>query len=465
MATLEFERTKVEGLGPLIEPGVAVLRLEEAAGVLFGEKSHHAGRRVCRKKMGVELLDGEERLHETTARKNPAVRDRGEETAVAIIVGDGLRIKGVDVGVVGVFGIEGQGGGKPVGRIDVPIDLRLRVDAFVDADVVGIGKRGRADRVVSQIERLEDVEFTFDERAGEGEMRGEALDAVGAVIDPAKTRDGIFEKPFPFVTSAAGSDLDDAAGKIAELRGKRIRKNAHGFHCGVRNTKRGLAGERITDGGIVDERVGLIGVATFDADEAVGSAENAREKRKSFLEIVVEANEGFEHGGREDRAAGGSGGCVDTAGIGGDGDGLGMRLREKLEIDDGRSGGGESDFSCGGGEASEGDGEFVVAGENADEGVLAEFVGDGGQFPARGEIFQRDAGVGPKSLDVILIEGEDGAGESGSVGRERRYEEKKKSGEGEESSRAWKSHWDDRTGIGCGGRRGGVTPPLEEDFS
>ena len=49
-------------------------------------------------------------------------------------------------------------------------------------------------------------------------MRGEALDAVGAVIDPAKTRDGIFEKPFPFVTSAAGSDLDDAAGKIAELR-------------------------------------------------------------------------------------------------------------------------------------------------------------------------------------------------------------------------------------------------------
>jgi hypothetical protein len=63
-----------------------------------------------------------------------------------------------------------------------------------------------------------------------------------------------------------------------------------------------------------------------------------------------------------------------------------------------------------------------------------------------------------------LVEGEDGAGETGRGGEEGRYDEKKKSGQGEESSRAWKLHWDDRTGIGCRGRSGGVTPPLQEEF-
>lgn len=51
----------------------------------------------------------------------------------------------------------------------------------------------------------------------------------------------------------------------------------------------------------------MIGVAAFNADEAVGAPEYAGEKRQCFLEIVVEAHEGFEHGGGEDLAAAGTG--------------------------------------------------------------------------------------------------------------------------------------------------------------
>ena len=92
------------------------------------------------------------------------------------------------------------------------------------------------------------------------------------------------------------------------------------------------------------KRVGLIGVAAFNADEAVGAAEYAGEKRQCFLEIVVEAHEGFEHGGGEDLAAAGTGRSVDACrSIGGDGDGFGLRLRQELEIGGGRRGGGERD--------------------------------------------------------------------------------------------------------------------------
>lgn len=199
----------------------------------------------------------------------------------------------------------------------------------------------------------------------------EAFDSVGAVIDPAETRDGIFKEPFPFLAAAARGDFDDATREIAELRGERIGENSHGIDRGAREAKSRLAGKGIADRGIVDERVGLIGVAAFDADEAVGAAENSGKKRKGFLEVVVEADQRFQHGGGEHGAAGGSRGGVDTAGVAGDGDRFRLGLREKFGIDHGRSGRGESNFSSGGGEAGERDGELVIAGEDAGEGVLA----------------------------------------------------------------------------------------------
>ncbi len=48
MAAVKFERTKMEILGPLVEPGVAALGIEERAGVLFREKSHFRGNGVGR---------------------------------------------------------------------------------------------------------------------------------------------------------------------------------------------------------------------------------------------------------------------------------------------------------------------------------------------------------------------------------------------------------------------------------
>lgn len=172
-------------------------------------------------------------MHETAVWEDPAIRNGSEETALTEIVGDGLRIECVDVGVIGVFGIESEDGGEAVGRVDVPIELRLGVDALVDANVVGIGERRDAESVVAQVKRLEDVEFAFNERAGKGEMRREALYSVSAAIDPTETRNGIFEEPLPFIAAAARGDFNDTAGKITELGRKRIGEHAHGIDGGV----------------------------------------------------------------------------------------------------------------------------------------------------------------------------------------------------------------------------------------
>ena len=122
----------------------------------------------------------------------------------------------------------------------------------------------------------------------------------------------------------------------------------------------------------------MIGVPALDADKAVRATEYAGEKRESFLEIVVEADEGLEHGGGEDLPASGTGGSVDGVWIiGGDSDGFGLGLREELEIGVGRSGGGERYAAIGGNESGQGDGDFVIAGEDAGEEILPQVVGDG----------------------------------------------------------------------------------------
>src|SRR5215475_4982280 len=99
-----------------------------------------------------------------------------------------------------------------MGRIDVPIELRLSVYAPIDPDVVRIRKGGGANAVVTVVDGLQEEDLSLDERAGENEMRSKAFDSVDAVIDPAQARDGIFEKILPFVAPAARSDFNDAAG-------------------------------------------------------------------------------------------------------------------------------------------------------------------------------------------------------------------------------------------------------------
>ncbi len=155
----------------------------------------------------------------------------------------------------------------------------------------------------------------------------------GTVVNPAEARDGIFEEKFPFVGAAASVDFDDAAAEAAIFGGERIGEDAHGFDGGGGKTQGGLTGDRIGDAGIVDEGAGLIGLATLDVDEAVGSANNAGEKREGVLEIGVEADDGFEDVGGERGAGGGAGGGIDTVGLSGNGDGFGTFFGSELEIE------------------------------------------------------------------------------------------------------------------------------------
>jgi hypothetical protein len=85
----------MQRLGPLVEPGVAALAFEKAAGVLLGEEPHDAGGRIGRKKMRVELFDRKERLHEAAVGQDPAVGEAGEEAPTVEVVGDWLGIEGV----------------------------------------------------------------------------------------------------------------------------------------------------------------------------------------------------------------------------------------------------------------------------------------------------------------------------------------------------------------------------------
>ena len=61
--------------------------------------------------------------------------------------------------------------------------------------------------------------------------------------------------------------------------------------------------------------------------------------------------------------------------------------------------------------ACEADGNFTFARKCAEKGVLAEIIGDGGDFYAAGQILERDFRVRPNSLDV-RTSGIDSAGES-----------------------------------------------------
>jgi len=172
-----------------------------------------------------------------------------------------------------------------------------------------------------------------------------------------------------------------------------------------------LPRDGIGDAGIVDECTGLVGLAALDVDEAVGPANDTGEEREGILEIAIEADDGFQGAGGERWACGDAGGDVDTAGRRGDGDGFGALFRSELEIELVGLFRVQSDAFGESVEAGEGDGDFAFAGEDANEEILAEIVGDGGNFLVGGEAFEGDFGVRPDGLDLIVAEGEDDARE------------------------------------------------------
>jgi hypothetical protein len=73
MAAEEIERMQMKRLRPLVKPGVAMLEVVEASGILFGVKGHGARIGISGKYASVEALHGEERLNEAAFGQNPAM--------------------------------------------------------------------------------------------------------------------------------------------------------------------------------------------------------------------------------------------------------------------------------------------------------------------------------------------------------------------------------------------------------
>ena len=180
-------------MGPLIQVRVAILCGEVASGVGVWIERHLAGLRIGRVNARIELLGGEERLNETTVRQDPAIGCRDEVSTLTIVRRDRLRIEGIDVGVGGILRIERQRCGKTLIGRGVPVELRIGVDFFHDADVIGVGNRVDPNRVVSVANRLEEVKLTLLQRPGKGQVRGRAFYAVDVAANPTEARHGIFE--------------------------------------------------------------------------------------------------------------------------------------------------------------------------------------------------------------------------------------------------------------------------------
>ena len=98
-----------------------------------------------------------------------------------------------------------------------PIELRICVYLFNDANVVWVGQRWHRDRIVAIAQRLENKEPVFLERAGKRQVRRCALHSMSVTVDPSKARYRIFKEPLPFVRAAASAQVDNAAGEPSVL--------------------------------------------------------------------------------------------------------------------------------------------------------------------------------------------------------------------------------------------------------
>ena len=190
-----------------------------------------------------------------------------------------------------------------------------------------------------------------------------------------------------------------------------------GFDGSRRKAKCGLTGEGIADRGIVEESCGLVGVASLDVDETIGTAQYSGKQRKGFLKIVIKPDQRFEGSSREDLCSPGTGGSVDPGRIGANGYRCGLLFQNELRIDAGRSTCVEPDLLCGRCKASEDNGELTFVRKSADKRVLAEVIGHGGELSARGKIFESDASRGPKDPDAIAIDREDHARNAAGAGK------------------------------------------------
>jgi len=142
VAAQRFEGPEVHRLGPLVEPGVATLGFEIAAGILLGIKRQDAGDGLVRENVKVVLLGGEERLDEAAARENPAIGNGGKEAALAVVGGDGFGIEGIDVGVPSVDRVESEDARKAVGGIDIPVEWVCVLMRSSMRMLLGLGRDG-----------------------------------------------------------------------------------------------------------------------------------------------------------------------------------------------------------------------------------------------------------------------------------------------------------------------------------
>ena len=94
------------------------------------------------------MLGRKQSFDEAAIGQYPAVCGREEVATLAIIGSDRFWVECVDVGVVHVLGIEREHRSEPMTGGRIPIELRVRIDLFHDANVVGVRQRRHRDRIV-----------------------------------------------------------------------------------------------------------------------------------------------------------------------------------------------------------------------------------------------------------------------------------------------------------------------------
>src|SRR5215467_4838317 len=89
-----------------------------------------------------------------------------------------------------------------------PIELCVSGDCLIHAHVIRIRQRRRPHHVISKRERLEDIELSALQGAGEGQVWGRAFYSMRAIVDPSKTRNWVFEQDLPLIGPPARRDFE-----------------------------------------------------------------------------------------------------------------------------------------------------------------------------------------------------------------------------------------------------------------
>ena len=263
----------------LVAPAGAVLGVEEAAGLAFGPK-HKRRAGGSGENVGVKVLHAEGGFQQRAIGKDVAVLRPRHPAALAVVGGGRLRREGVQGGEAVLLRVEAENGGEFLGGAEAGVQLGEGVEAF---DVgVPFELRQAGDGIAGEaiLERLQDGQPVFDQRAGERDPGRGPLHSADAAVAPAEAGEEIVELEAPLVARRLGFDGGDRAGELAVFGRVGVGENFHFLDDVHRQVDGLLAGHGVGDVGAVHQPAGLGGVGAFNFYQPVRAAQHARHQRQ-----------------------------------------------------------------------------------------------------------------------------------------------------------------------------------------